>query len=201
MTDWQMLLRRKTMLPLFGDGIFTQEGLAWKRSRNDLRPFFHHIRYENLEVFRPAIEELLDQLPEEGIVDLQPLFFRYTLDVTTAFLFGHSVHNLQETAAGAAKFALAFDKAQDFIAKRFRLLDLYWLIGGGSFRTACETVHSYVDALIDRLLSEKEKSERNESFVGLLADEVPDRKALRSQIINVLVAGRDTTACLLSWTL
>ena len=33
-----------------------------------------------------------------------------------------------------------------------------------------------------------------------MAKKTPNRTALRSQIINILTAGRDTTACLLSWT-
>lgn len=38
--DWSFGLRREVMFPLFGDGIFTQEGDAWKRSRELLRPQF-----------------------------------------------------------------------------------------------------------------------------------------------------------------
>jgi cytochrome P450 len=37
-------------------------------------------------------------------------------------------------------------------------------------------------------------------FLQAMAKKTPSRTALRSQIINILTAGRDTTACLLSWT-
>ncbi|KAL8779064.1 MAG: hypothetical protein Q9194_001633 [Teloschistes cf. exilis] len=147
--------RRKVMFPLFGDGIFTQEGDAWKHSRELLKPQFVHKQYDNLELFHEAVGNLISVLPAQGLVDLQPLFFRLTLDTTTAFLFGDSVNSLQASnKAGESTFASAFNTAQGFMAKRMRLQDLYWLVG-----------------------------------------------ELRSQIINILVAGRDTTACLLSWTL
>lgn len=191
---------------MFGDGIFTQEGAAWKHSRELLRPEFVHKQYENLDVFRDAVDDLINALPSNGgIVDLQPLFFRLTLDTTTAFLFGESVRSLRAPdSAGEQTFADAFNIAQEYVAKRFRLLDLYWLIGGKKFNEACSNVHKFADAIIQRNLSAKAaKSEKNDTptFLDTVAQSISDRSALRSQIINVLVAGRDTTACLLAWTL
>jgi cytochrome P450 len=108
---------------MFGDGIFTQEGDAWKHSREILRPQLFHRQYENLDVFKEPMDDLLQALPKEGgVIDLQPLFFRFTLDVTTAFLFGESIHSLKSTGSGEERtFASAFDTAQKYVAKRFRL--------------------------------------------------------------------------------
>lgn len=191
---------------MFGDGIFTQEGVAWKHSRDLLRPQFVHKHYEDLSVFRDAVDDLINAITVSGdVVDLQPLFFRLTLDTTTAFLFGESVQSLRApSSAGEETFADAFNTAQEYVAKRFRLLDLYWLIGGPKFREACHNVHKFADRIIERNLSNQKTSEKSlqgETFLDTVAAVVPDRSALRSQIINILVAGRDTTACLLSWTL
>jgi len=196
--------RREITFPMFGDGIFTQEGAAWKHSRELLRPQFHYKEYENLEVIREAVDDLIEAIPKDGsIVDMQPLFFRLTLDVTTAFLFGESVRSLRAPeSAGEQTFADAFNIAQEYVAKRFRLLDLYWLIGGKKFQAACENVHRFADQIIDHNLSQKdEEGQQTYTFLKFLAKNTSDRTALRSQIINILVAGRDTTACLLSWTL
>ena len=38
-------------------------------------------------------------------------------------------------------------------------------------------------------------------FLDALIKETRDPKVLRDQLINIMLAGRDTTACLLSWTL
>ena len=189
---------------MFGDGIFTQEGAAWKHSREILRPHFYSRQYENLDVFRVPLEDLLQLLPSTGgIVDLQPLFFRFTLDVTTAFLFGELICSLRSPeSTGEHTFASSFDTAQKYIIKRFRLLDLYWLIGGKEFREACERVHDFADRVIDRnLLPTHTNEDFKASFMHSVAKECPDRAALRGQIVNILAAGRDTTACLLSWTL
>lgn len=189
---------------MFGDGIFTQDGEPWKHSRELLRPQFHFKQYSDLEVFREAVGNLIDNIPRDGgVVDLQPLFFRLTLDVTTAFLFGESVQSLKAPeSAGEETFSESFNIAQEYVAKRFRLLDLYWLIGGKRFRDACNNVHRFADQIIDRNLSSHgEGDEKKYVFLRTLAKSTVDRTALRGQIINILVAGRDTTACLLSWTL
>jgi cytochrome P450 len=39
------------------------------------------------------------------------------------------------------------------------------------------------------------------SFLDALIQETRDPKVLRDQLLNVLLAGRDTTACCLTWTL
>ncbi|KAJ9657771.1 hypothetical protein H2198_004078 [Neophaeococcomyces mojaviensis] len=203
--DWGLGLRFEVMAPFFGRGIFTEDGLAWKTSRELLRPQFTHRQYEDCEVFRESTDALLNILQTHGgTVDLQPHFFALTLDVSTAFLFGESVGSLTgSTAKDAADFATAFNVAQDYVAKRMRLQDLYWVVGGAKFRKACGTVHSFADFIIDKNLSAGRKEERAGKYVFLdsLAKACPDRRVLRSQIINILVAGRDTTACLITWTL
>ena len=186
---------------MFGDGIFVQEGHSWKHSREMLRPQLQHKHYENLEVFKSSVDDLLDILStQRGEVDLQPFFFRLTLDVTTGFLFGESVKSLKAPKiAGEQTFAEAFNTAQEYVVKRFRLLDLYWLIGGSTFHSACKNVHEFADQIIDRNLSRA--SEKSRVFLDAVHRNTNNRDELRGQIINLLAAGRDTTACLLTWTL
>jgi len=194
---------------MFGDGIFTQEGEAWKHSRLMLRPQLAHRQYEDLKLFDEPMNDLLDSLPQSGgVVDLQPLFFRFTLDVTTAFLFGESIRSLKsDPGSPEQNFAAAFDLAQSYVIQRFRLLDLYWLIGGRKFREACRQVNAFADKVIDQNLRGDTLSEDDDTetgryvFLRTVAKSFPERAALRGQIVNILAAGRDTTACLLSWTL
>lgn len=193
--------RRDITFPMLGDGIFLQEGVAWKHSRELLRGPLQHKYYENLDVFKQSVDDLIHTLsskPDE--VDLQPLFFLLTLDVSTEFLFGESVKSLRASKSASEKtFGNAFNTAQAFVAKRFRLPDLYWMIGGSKFQKACDDVHQFADQIIDRKLSSR-SSKRDGIFLDLLAQNTVDRDVLRGQILNLLAAGRDSTACLLSWT-
>ncbi|KAI0015256.1 cytochrome P450 alkane hydroxylase [Xylariomycetidae sp. FL0641] len=205
-SDWSFGPRREITFPFFGDGIFTQEGSAWKHSRDILRPRLVYRQYEDLKIFREPIDELLQVLPQtSGVVDLQPLFFSLTLDVTTAFLFGESVHSLKASENTREQtFAQAFDTAQSYVASRFRLADFYWLIGGAKWRDACAKVQMFADRIIDQNLSrsasDAEKGDSRYLFLKTVAKACPDRASLRGQIINILTAGRDSTACLLSWS-
>jgi len=170
-----------------------------------LRPQFIHKQYQDLDVFREHIDNLIDCISKaEGqVVDLQPLFFRFTLDTTTAFLFGESVYSLK-TGEKAAKFEKAFNLAQSYVAKRFRLLDFYWLIGGKDFKDACESIHSFANDILDHGLNPTRDSKERDNryiFLDAVARDCPNREALRHQMLNILIAGRDTTACLLSWVL
>ncbi|KAJ5933625.1 hypothetical protein N7454_005954 [Penicillium verhagenii] len=94
-----------------------------------LQPQFARQQYRGLEIFQPHIDNILARLSENSEnVDLQSLFFRLTLDTTTAFLFGKSVDSLGEKGdSEGSQFADAFDIAQNYVVQRFRLFDLYWL--------------------------------------------------------------------------
>ena len=135
------------------------------------------------------------------MIDLQPLFFRLILDITTVFLFRESVRSLKfPESTKEQTFAKAFNIAQEYIVKRYRLLELYWLIGGRKFQNACDKVHKFADQIIDWNLTLLSQDDRQSEYVFLcsLAQKTLDQKALRGQIINILTVGQDTTACLLS---
>lgn len=192
--------------PLLGNGIFTQEGLAWKHSRELLRKQFIRVQYQNLDHFREHVDNLVNRLPSSGVVDLQPLFFDLTLDTATALLFGRSVYSLR---AGIDQdkenklFAESFNIAQEGRAKRFRIAPWHFLYNPPAFREACANVHQFVEKYIKDL--DLENTERHEmkqnGFIEQIAEESASVKELRDQLLNVLLAGRDTTACCLSWTL
>lgn len=141
----------------------------------------------------------LTEGPEE--VDLQPLFFKLTLDTTTALLLGKSFYSLKDKATdnGYKVFADNFDIAQGGLAKRFRLAPWHFFYSPPRFRRACSTVHKFVDSYIEE--REMGKGKSTGSFVDNLAKESSSRTLLRDQLLNILLAGRDTTACCLSWTL
>ncbi|ORY60997.1 cytochrome P450 monooxygenase [Pseudomassariella vexata] len=198
---WGIGMRRKITLPMFGDGIFTQNGEAWKHSRDLLRPRFSHRAYDDLEVYREAVDGLIHVLSEKKghVVDLQHLFFRLTLDVTTKFLFGESVCSLRSSNP---EFEAAFDVSQKIVASRFRFQKLYWLVGGAKFKASCKTIHDFADNVIRRKLerAEQDPDAAGDDFLCRLIQDCADHDALRGQVVNVLTAGRDSTACLLAWT-
>ena len=171
-----------------------------------LRPQFARHQYQNLDVLREHVDDLIICIRSSGqTVDLQPLFFRFTLDTTSAFLFGESTYSLRsDQSAHELEFATNFDIAQDYVVQRYRYLDLYWLIGGRRFREACASVQRFIEEIIEKretVSRQLRKQSDRYVFIDAIAEDSRDRNALRDQLINIMLAGRDTTACLLSWTL
>jgi cytochrome P450 len=208
-SDYGFGVRNEVFAPLLGHGIFTQEGHAWKHSRELLRQQFVRAQYQNLANFSEHVDNLIVSLHNVGgEVDLQPLFQKLTLDTTTALLFGKSVYSLKAKAANDEFIAFAnnFDIAQGGLAKRFRLAPWHFLYSPPHFRRACSAVHGFVDNYIQEREEESSRkkdhhAETTESFVDQLAKESNSQNMLRDQLLNILLAGRDTTACCLSWTL
>jgi cytochrome P450 len=135
--DWCLGSRRGSLYPLLGEGIFTQDGLAWKHSRELLRRQFVRIQYRNVNIFDRHVTDLVAGLSSagDGIVDMQPHFFRFTLATTTDFLFGEPVGTLGDDIQDT--FANNFDYASLISAYRLRLADFYWVYTNKKFRTAC----------------------------------------------------------------
>jgi cytochrome P450 len=154
-------------------------------------------------------------------VDLQELFFRLTLDSATEFLFGESVDSqriaLSSNGSFESKFfsvgidekavARAFDNAQTALATRVRFQKRYWVYNPAFFRESCKICHDFIDHFVRLALSKESHKTGLERvcikekyvFLEALAAETQDPLVLRSQLLHVLVAGRDTTASLLGW--
>lgn len=188
-----------------------------------LRPQFVRDQVSDLGLEEEHVQNMMRALPVNGDgwtndTNVQVLFFRLTLDSATEFLFGESVDSQiialrGEDAVQASSsrnegiFASAFDKSQDWLATGARLGDKYWLVHrNADFKKQCKDTHDFVDYYVQRALNLSEnKSEKNPEtkekyvFLEALAAQTRDPVELRSQLLNILLAGRDTTASLLSW--
>ncbi|KAE8347206.1 hypothetical protein BDV24DRAFT_173118 [Aspergillus arachidicola] len=197
--------RREIFAPLLGNGIFTQEGPAWKHSRYLIGRQFSQIKSRSLEHFREHVDNLIARLPLNVVIDLQPLFFDLTLDITTALVFGKSVYSLKADVNQGSDnklFAKRFNIAQQGLAKRFRMATFHWLYNPPRFRRACADVHRFVEQYIGSLKIDSSTEPNNNeaySFIKQIAQETVRKTDIRDQLLNVLLAGRDTTACCLSW--
>jgi cytochrome P450 len=207
-TDFNLGLRPAHFDPLMGSGIFTQDGAQWRHSRELLRPQFMSNRFDNFEQIKDAVNSLIANVPEDGVVDLQGPFFRLTFETTLFLLFGQHLPYLKsEGITGReAEFSDAFNTGQDYLAQRGRLGEFYWIFSGPKFRKACRICHDFVDGAVGKaLVYSTQKTIDSEkpsyTFIDALIEETRDPKALRDQCLNILLAGRDTTACCLTWTM
>lgn len=110
------------MTPVFGHGIFNQDGKGWERSRALVRPNFTRQQVADLDMFEEHVGHLIDSIPRDGsAVDLQDLFFALTIDSATEFLFGKSTNTLApglDTKSGS-EFVKAFVYMTDCMSLKY----------------------------------------------------------------------------------
>ncbi len=161
------------------------------------------MQYQNLEGFREHVETLVEALSRcKGVVDLQPFFFRLTLNTTIAIILGQSVENFEHEIGDL--FAKSFYKASSGTATRVRLGDFYWLYAPKGFFAACKTIKMYTDQFVKEALGqncERAKNSKGHTFITDLYGEHQDISLVRDQVLNVLIAGRDTTAATMSYAM
>jgi cytochrome P450 len=172
-----------------------------------LRPNFVRSQVGDLPTFEKHVKHLVAAIPTDGsTVDLSPFFFRLTMDSATEFLFGESTEYL--TKGSEEGFAESFTRGQDFIANMSRWGAWAKLFPANKqFGYDQKFVHDFVDYYVrkglarrDQLLTEKTNSEKPGRYVFIdeLVRQTTDPIQIRSELLNILLAGRDTTASLLT---
>ncbi|KAL8900661.1 MAG: hypothetical protein Q9192_000960 [Flavoplaca navasiana] len=194
--DWQDFL---------GHGIFATDGEEWAASRQLLRPFFAQSRVRDLDIFETHVQQLLLLIKGQGKeIDISELFYGYTLDAATDFLLGRSVGSLGNADA---QFARAFGDVQRIQNIRQRAGPFQVLVPLKKFWEGLKVMDAFIEPFVQDALNhspeeldEKEtKSGSGSTWLQSVARFTRDRKVIRDQIVNILLAGRDTTAGTLSF--
>jgi cytochrome P450 len=149
--------RNEIFFEVLGNGIFTAEREAWVHYRHQLKPQFTRDQVSDLDSADRHLNVLFKALPEVGedgwvaATELLPFLYRFTLDVSTEFLFGESV-NSQSTALDSQNsgdmndaeadmdFAAAMKHTQEMISWRLRLANFAWLLSTKKFKRACKII-------------------------------------------------------------
>ncbi|CAK4032293.1 Cytochrome P450 52A12 [Lecanosticta acicola] len=212
--------RRAILIETLGDGIFAQDGKKWEHSRAMLRPNFVREQISDLEMEERHVKNLMHVLPVRSgdgwteFTEIQTLFFRLTIDTATDFLFGDSVLSQiaeadQTTSQPRDERAFSgnFDSAQLHMAKKFRLVDMHWLYNPKEYKANRTVINDFVNHYVDLALqkgltsktSPDDEKKGHYVFLEALAQQTSDPVELHAQLLNILLAGRDTTSSLLSW--
>ncbi|KAJ8109051.1 hypothetical protein OPT61_g7742 [Boeremia exigua] len=212
--DFSLGNRANAFGPLLGHGIFNADGERWANSRHLLRPNFARDQVADLEAFERHFKLMLKHIPKDGsTVDLQDLFFMLTMDTATEFLFNHSTNTLRmadqkDDDNEDVVFGKMFSYAQYDVTTRIRLGPLDRLRKNQKGKEAIRVCHEYIEKFVDDAIrfNQEEDDEKKSGlqkedryiFIHELAKQTSDRTRVRDELINILLAGRDTTASLLS---
>ncbi|CAD6591041.1 MAG: hypothetical protein ASARMPRED_005156, partial [Alectoria sarmentosa] len=210
--DYQLPSRRKRAFrSLLGKGIFCVDGADWKHSRELIRPNFVRDQVADLDTFEEHLNLMINAIPKDGktTVDLQELFFGLTIDTATEFLLGESTNVLlgkdSPESRANLNFAAAWHRSNLESLNHNRSNFLYR--APKHFKDDIKIVNDYVGKYVQRgfqyrkdLLRDPEKTTSENGryvFMHELVKTIDDPVRVRDEILNVLLAGRDTTATLL----
>ncbi|CAG8685575.1 6932_t:CDS:2, partial [Racocetra persica] len=202
------------MYDLFGDGIFAVDGPKWKFQRKLLSHLFQERHFEDL-ISISMIEKsrivlnILQKCADSGKpIDLQDLFYRFTLDTLGDVFFSVDFGCLTSPEK-PVQFAIDFDNVQRTIDWRWeqplwKYIELY-SERGRQTRKTCKNMDNYIHHIINNHRTEIEVGKKTNDFLTLFINAVNEDgkklsdKELKDIILNLIIAGRDTTAQALSW--
>ncbi len=201
-------IARALLEPILGRGLLTSEGSFWRRQRRIAAPAFHHRRITAFADMMVALTEDMLAGWEAAATDGRPLdmqaeMSRLTMKVITRAMFSDNLGDDEAREVSEAIRVLSRHK--------LRLRDLIgvpeWLprLPDRNIASALGTV----DRTVARLIGERRADGRDRgdflSMLMLAEDEetgerMSDRQ-LRDEVITMFVAGHETTATALVWTL
>lgn len=188
---------------VLGDGLLTSEGAPWRRQRRLVQPAFRHdrlVRYG--DVMTGVTDRVLDRWPREGELEVHDEMARLALTVAARALFGSEVSGREETIGSA--LATFMDRFEELVMGHTPFP--WWVPTPGNLRArrAVSRLRSVVEELVDE--ARGAAVERDDLLGWLLtAEDEEGRSMSRTQVLDevttLLLAGHETTALALSWTL
>lgn len=226
---WRGRRQKERMETFLGDGIFNRDDDQWKLHRAMARPFFARDRISDFALFERYTEPTLSILSSKAssyeAVEIQDLYSRFTLDTAAEALFGENLDTLHGalpipgqscmSAKGSAtndefgSFAQAFETSQEIIVGR-TLKGYFWpatQLVKDDLEPQAKVIEKWLQPMITRVLSHRNDLRKagmtspieESTFLDYLAEHTEDPKTIHDQLLNVLLAGRDTTSCLLTY--
>ena len=197
------------------NGVFSIEGEAWRPQR---KLVMRALASTNFRGFFPTLHAITERLrghwqraADSGkTVEMTQDLVRFTVDVTTALSFGEDPNTIEQPG----------DVIQDHLAKIFPMLNArinapfpLWrylkLPRDRAFDQSLNAVSRHIEGLIERsrgrMREEPSATPRNLLAAMLVAASEPgsgiDDRAIAANVMTLLLAGEDTTAHTLAWTL
>lgn len=171
-----------------------------------LRPSFNRSQIGNTEVLEKHAENLIARIPDGQIVDLADLFPLLTMDVGTEMLFGESIGSLDPSGKEkATEFTRSFDYIVRTMSKHMSL-PILTKLPDAELKRCVAFIDEFATAVMDQTMSSNENQTAQYELSGSKKYIFPTELAkmgypvdkIKIEVINIMVAGRDTTAALLS---
>jgi cytochrome P450 len=197
------------------NGVFSAEGEAWRPQRKLIMQALNATHFRG---FFPTLQSITARLHGRwrkaagrgDIVDMTADLVRFTVDVTTALAFGEDPNTLEQDGDVIQDhLALVFPAIFSRINAPFPYWRTFRLPRDRRFDRAMRAINAHVENLIERarrrMRDEPAPAPRNVLEAMLAARDEPgsglDDAVVRANVLTLLLAGEDTTAHTLAWTM
>lgn len=197
------------------NGVFSAEGEAWRPQRKLVMQALNATHFRG---FFPTLQAITARLQRRWlaaarkgeVVEMGDDLVRYTVDVTTTLAFGEDTNTLEQDG----------NVIQDHLALVFPTINArvnapfpYWrylrLPRDRRFDRAMQAINAHVERLVERarrrMAEDPSLAPRNVLEAMLAARDEPGSgitdAEVRANVLTLLLAGEDTTAHTLAWTI
>lgn len=186
-----------------GAGLLTTDGELWRSHRRVMQPAFHrdtlaHVAAESVRAAELVRAEW-DAAPG-GVVDVDDVLMRATLHVVGRTLFGADLVD-----GGAAEGHRLVAAVHEALAVVMRRATQPWTAPPGvPTPTARRLVRSRAtldEACAAMVRARRDRSEPGHDVLGLLLHAGLDDTEVRDELVTLVIAGHETVAASLTWTL
>jgi cytochrome P450 len=192
---------------VLGQGLLTSEGDFWRRQRKLAQPAFHR---EKMSAFAEAMGACAGQMlerwgahPDSAALDVHAELMRVTFQIVGRTLLSTDLDDPNGAVGKALSVVLQF--ANDYAESFFALPPWVPTPRNARFKRALRTLDDIVLGIIEQ--RRRSPDAHNDLLSMLMAvrdqetnESMTDRQ-LRDEVITIVLAGHETTANALAWTL
>jgi cytochrome P450 len=209
--------------PIMGKGLIPADPATWKVRRRAIVPSFHK-RWLNrmITLFAERAEILADDLQPKSakgqVVDMEERFCSVTLDIIGKAVFNYDFGSVTDESPIIKAVYRVLREAEHRSSSFIPYWNLpyadQWMGGQVEFRKDMTMLDDILADLINKAVStrreasieelEKRENEDDPSLLRFLVDmrgEDLSSMVLRDDLMTMLIAGHETTAAMLTWTL
>lgn len=190
---------------VLGNGLVVSEGEVWRSRRRMMQPHFTRDRLAGLtDAIAQTIDEVIDTWTARthDPVDLAKLCSHMTMLAMVRSVFGTEIDERDiRTVATNLNYIL------NFITRGLALQSLprwFPMPGRSAYARNLQSLHELLDRLIARRRAQPPGDDLLYMLLSLLDEDTNeglDNRAIHDEVINLFVAGYETTATATAWTL
>ncbi len=193
---------------LLGNGLLTSEGEFWKKQRRLAQPAFHKQKLADLTAMmvrkaQQEVDSLKPKLQSGEYFDVAPQMTNLTLEIISEAIFSNGVDDKADLIS--RQITLLNQYATDKLNAPIRLPALFPTPANVKELKAIKILDKIIFDIIDK---RRKEGISKSDLLSMLLDakdeetgEAMNNRQLRDEVMTIFIAGNETTANAMAWTL